>query len=468
MRKLAILACSVAAATCYAQVTNFRIKPLNKVVYTDDYCATAGTYDGSCITNAVAAVGNNSKVILSPHAYNLAATLTFAGLQDVEIAGSGPGTVLKRDGQTFSCTSCIGVSLHDLAIQTATVPTVVTPEMLPTASGSTPILIDRWRTGKGYLPTINDQDIVPAGSGGACRSKCISATQLNQSWYGAIVFTNTGSAAPSRLHLYNLSGANYDIMLFDVSYSLIDHNTVLGGKDFGGIGCWRNGSGCRYDEFSNNEVLYNGFNGIIVGGGDHLTITNNVLKYNGESGVKTYQGSGHQNTFVTVIDNTSEYNWYDGFDLSSNIPHSAAYSAYSTASGNLSHGNHQTGFTSDGRYWIFTRNLATANGTDGMRLDLCYSTILGNNATGNNTSGTRSVHQLVASGNVACASNLVIGNSTDTQGHRGNGIYAGGTASVYFGNREANGTNVLAPGNLSILNEDGTGIRLGSERNAMK
>jgi hypothetical protein len=232
----------------------------------------------------------------------------------------------------------------------------------------------------------------------------------------------------------------------------VHHNQVFGGKSFAGIACWLTSSGCHDGSFRSNSVSYAAFSGIMVGGGDHLSIAGNTASYNGESGFKTYQGSPQQNAYVSVIDNTSKYNFYDGFDISSNANHTSSFVAVSFASGNVSINNGQTGFTGDGQYWTFTGNVSIGNGTYGILADFCESTISENTSYGNNTSAT-SAHQLVVSGNVACGDNVVSGNVTNTRGNLGYGLYANGMpASTIIKNHEVTGTNIINFANTNYGN----------------
>jgi hypothetical protein len=209
---------------------------------------------------------------------------------------------------------------------------------------------------------------------------------------------------------------------------------------------------------SNNVVTYSAFSGILLGGGDHFTVLDNVVMYNGESGIKTYQGNPRQNSFATIIGNRSIRNWYDGFDLTSNNPRTSEFEAYSVASQNYAAQNHGTGYISDGRFWTFTDNDASDNNLSGMALAFCNSIITGNRAAGNNAAlELRGMHQISVSGDVKCGENLVLNNRTDTMGHPGNGIYAGGKGSSLISNAEATGTDLIGPSNLSLSNTDSAG-----------
>jgi hypothetical protein len=129
------------------------------------------------------------------------------------------------------------------------------------------------------------------------------------------------------------------------------------------------------------------------------------------------------------------------------------------ASQNYAANNHGTGYIADGKFWNFSDNAASNNNLTGMALAFCNSAIIGNKAVGNNTALlTTGMHQISVSGDVACGDNLVLNNRTDTMGHPGSGIYAGGDGSTLISNAEATGADWIGPSNLSQSNSDGAGL----------
>jgi hypothetical protein len=424
-------------------------------VFADSYCARAGTYDQTCLGNAIAHVGSAYHVVLGPHEYDFTSPLKLSGVKDLSIEGSGPATIIRQDGISLRCTGCTDIKIENLTFRTVTAPVIVSAQQVPLLSPFTPVALDRWGNGEGYMPTINDQDLVSVADGGSCTSgSCLSRMQIAESFDTGVFFQNSQG-----IEVDGLSGSHFSIVFYDCASVHVHNNLISGGRQFGGILFWRAGVGNHNAVISNNVVQYSGFSGIMLGGGDHYWVLDNVVMNNGESGIKTYQGAPEQASFVTIIGNQSAGNWYDGFDLTSNNPRTSKFEAYSVASQNYAANNHGTGYIADGKFWNFSDNAASNNNLTGMALAFCNSAIIGNKAVGNNTALlTTGMHQISVSGDVACGDNLVLNNRTDTMGHPGSGIYAGGDGSTLISNAEATGADWIGPSNLSQSNSDGAGL----------
>ena len=94
--------------------------PTLAVLYADSYCAVQGTYDHTCLNNAIAAAGNYSTIQLGSHAYTLGAQVLLAGKTGVSIRGVGDASrLVAANGlnlDVVKLSSCSRCSVSELQI----------------------------------------------------------------------------------------------------------------------------------------------------------------------------------------------------------------------------------------------------------------------------------------------------------------------------------------------------------------
>ena len=427
--------------------SNIAAQPVNHVYYASQYCTSPNVYDQSCIANAISAAGNNSHIILGPFTYSLSSEITVSNLSNVILEGAG--AILKKDGEAFQCNSCNGVKMSGINFQTVTVPTVVTPSQLPTASPDTVVAIDRWNTGNGYIPNdAIDYDLIPIPRpdhredirGGRCVSHCLSKFQA-QVKFDTGVFFNGGSG----LDISGLSGNWFYIRLYDINNSVIHDNQVMGGKNFwGGIFCWKSdgsvGKGCHYNLFTENIVSYTSFSGIAVGGGDHNIISNNIVRYGGESGIKVGQNGDQITTYSTIVGNLVRQMRFDCYDISGTYPHTATVQMNTAVVGNIADGCDSTAYYMDGKNMSVSGNIAVNAGGTGFSSDLVDSSLTGNIAFNNNSRRNPSGSHQISIGVSVPSNNMAIsGNYADTNGNPGYPAYFASGPNIVSGNWANNG-----------------------------
>lgn len=384
-----------------------------------DFCSVPGLLDETCVQNALA---NDVAVFVPAGVYRLRRPIVAVGLRDATIEGSGAATVLSGTGPVFVCDGCEGVTLEDIGVQSPLRPAAVRPSALPTGDPGAAILVDRWGTGRGYIPTVNDTDLW----------KKLSAFQRAESFDAEIVFR--GSAAVRITHVV---GYLASLILYDTSYSSIDHNEFSAGKNFaGGIVLWRgteDSPGCRFDVVVRNRVSYAAFSGIFVGGADHVLVSHNEVDHSGESGIKTGQSPSYERSrHIVVEENVVRYAWSDGLDLSSAYPHTDVFDAASVAAYNVSEFNNRTGLYVDGRHWLIFGNTFRWNGMDGMFMDLSDSSVSFNDVLDNNTAAGAETNQITLN---AGGGDTVVGNVVgDDAGLPGYGIFVSGGGTLVRAN----------------------------------
>lgn len=411
----------VPAATIGANTGGVAIPNVEHTVYADQFCATPGQLDQTCLANAVA---SDTRVVMPAGTYAFSSQLTLTNLTNVVVEGQGAATVIQANGWALRCNQCSNVVFENLRMVSATTPAVVTPAELPTSDPNEMIVLDRWGSGAGYIPASGDDTDI---------WNELSSAQQNENFDTGVIFSQG-----DHVRITGLTGSYYSILFYDSSHCEVDHNDVMGGKNFAGaIAFWQvspSSPGNHYDLVVGNHVSYSGYSGIYVGGGDHYVVADNLVSYAGESGINTGQNPGQQARDVAVTGNVVEHSWYDGFDLSSDYPHTGTFQASSSAVGNVASGDHQTGFYMDGQDWTVSANVVSGNAGPGMLLDLLHSSISDNELFGNNTSGTAAFNQLTVGGAVPPTGDAVTGNQIDTNSEPGYGLYLDAGGATVTGN----------------------------------
>ncbi len=341
-----------------------------------------------------AAYNARKPLFLSPGKYLM--TGTVKGNSPLLLVGSGAQSIIINDTPVFSVHGTGGHYLDNFRMQAATRLEPVSPRGFPTPQPGTPITVDRKGTHIGYQPVGADEDIWNK----------LSKKQQAQN------FGPTLSMSSDGIHIYRITGDLVSIILFDVQYSEVALCDFRAGKNFvGGIALWhtpRDGAANRHDSIHDNTVRYASVSGIAWAAAENVSIKHNVVEYNGESGLKNYsgQGDGTFNSNIEVTGNHSQYNHYDGIDLSESYPHSNTQRANSVVSDNVSSNNDRTGTFADGLGWKVTNNVFENNGLSGMSMDISDSVVSGNTLSHNNTLHDSRSHQIIIGPGLPATNNV--------------------------------------------------------------
>jgi hypothetical protein len=372
---------------------------------------------------------------------------TITGTIPLLLAGAGQDSKLLSDNPIFHLTTATsGSYVTNLDLEPIAKFTVIPVTAKPQYPG-TPILVDVFGTGNGMEPpAILFNDKYPAFF------NTLSAFQQEELLGPAITIQGG-----SDINISNITGNQVTIRLADVTNSTLQNNVFTGGyggnadESTGGIeGCLGIATFSNFgmytdvnDTITGNKISYCSFSNIFWGNADNLVVSNNISEYSGESGFKNFQqSSNYPSHYISVTSNIAQYSVFDGFDLSADFPHKATFPMYSTAMGNLSQNNQNTGFYSDGTNWNFTANTASSNGVEGFYLDYSNSTISGNVSLNNNlsslTSGSQH-DQIVIGGCCPTTNNLIENNfiNVTIPGITGDAMWVG-SANVTANNNIVN------------------------------
>lgn len=285
----------------------------------------------------------------------------------------------------------------------------------------------------GYQPTSNDVDVWST----------LTLEQQNQQIGPTILFKD----AASDIEVSGITGRFVTIQLSDAQNSVVRDCRFRAGKNFGGgINFWNvMGIAGTNNRAINNYVEYASNSGIQMAGQMDGIIQGNSVAWVGESGIKT--GQGTINTIdarcyrMQIQDNHSSFAYYDGFDLSSDYPHTGLSDSRHIITGNAAFGPRQTGFFSDGNHNLFSNNQVQDAGATGIALTCNDSLIAMNQVHNANTENAPTgAHQMSVGGN----GNTISGNLFKQKVEHGHALYADGNnfccgnyaddATLFFGN----------------------------------
>lgn len=409
--------------------TSLNVNIFEKTYYADQFCTTPGTFDQSCLTNSIAAAGNNSRIILSPRTYTFASRVLASNLINVNIEGYG--AVIQNDGGAFRCTGCTGGSFKGISFLPVTVPTLISCTLNQSAlsmscpslpTGIAAIVLDPWGVGTGHMPTSDDAAILPGGA--------LTTAQQHQTWDTGVSYVNSSGTVVS-----DLSGSFTHIVLVDSSNFIVRNNAINGGNGNGellnlgiGTGGDRCGAICLWsasttagaytnlhNKLIDNTIQFAASRSIAIIHSDDTLVEGNQMLYPGEGGVITGEGNGFYSQHTNVVGNSARNSLYDGFDISTNFPSTSTFGADSIVSSNISSFNFRTGFHGDGLNTIVTDNHADHNGLSGFHLNYAYSKIANNTSYNNNLSNIAGNGQMIISvtnsaGGAGYGPNSVTGN----------------------------------------------------------
>ncbi|MBS1815739.1 MAG: right-handed parallel beta-helix repeat-containing protein [Acidobacteria bacterium] len=398
----------------------------NGVYNAAEWCDKRGHLDDSCLRNALAEarLKTPSRVFLPPGLYVFADNVTVTGLANVEIAGAGASTIIKRDATAFQCYSCTNVTFRDIAFTSVTEPVRKLIADLPTADPNQIVVIDRFSTNWGYIPTGNDHDLRVADG---CSTHCLSDAQLAASFDNGVYF-NGGS----NIEISGLRGNFYSISIDGGTSVSIHNNTGRNGGKSNQGGCVTVGAGSERVRVVDNDFSYCSNAGFVFRGADTVSLVGNVAMYNGESGFKTGQNSPNYVTNFTSSSNVSAYNGFDGFDYAEDYPHLGTHVCQCASHGDISYSNLGVGFYLDGAHWAISGALVHENSKGGIVAKLSHSSITGSVIYANNTSHVGGNHQV----NIDAGGYLTFtGNTIYDAGNGDYGVYAVDvTNQIYSGN----------------------------------
>ncbi|TWR28897.1 hypothetical protein FPZ43_11560 [Mucilaginibacter pallidiroseus] len=381
------------------------------------------TGNGKDATKAIQAATNSGKAIYFPPGKYLVSK-PISHLGKVIWKGAGRQSIIYGDGiilNVIKGTNSVIASLH---FQNITAPIIIGRS---TGNLRKIILHKKANTG-GYQPTVNDTDIWNS----------LTEKEKKQDVGPKISFSGKATG----ILVDHITGNFVSIFINDASYSTISFCDIIGGKNSVGAIAFSNlnGQDGIGNVAKNNKVKYASFNGIVFLANHDGYIQNNVTEHCGESGVKLYQGDigglNARNYKIHILNNVSRYNFYDGFDLTTDNPRTGTRNTGHTIKGNLSEYNKQTGFYLDGRGNLFSGNKAQYNAGSGIAAFVFGNKIQQNIFYNNNLNNTPTgVHEMVIDGD----SNFLTSNTiTRDKPLNGYAIYATGSNTI--SNNSAKGT----------------------------
>jgi len=386
-----------------------------------------GTND--CTTAIQNATNTGQPVFFPAGTYKMLSSVTYTGT--VVWYGVGAESIIKNDSTVINVTSGSNSSIDNLYLQSITWPSIISRNTTTWATNPTPYTSSAG-SHAGYQPTVNDSDLSPTPT---------------YTTIGPVIYFQQNATNISVSRIYGLF---VTINVYDAIYSTVRDCTFQGGAGIGGIVFWNiNNQQGERNSAINNNITYASYSGITFARNFDGIAQGNIISYCGESGIKTYQGtiSGTDARcyHMQFIGNTSMYQYYDGFDFSSDYPHTGTIDSRHQIIGNMTYGNHGAGFYADGLNNQFIDNNARNCQSTGMALDFNNSIISNNYVYGCNASNTASgIHQISVNYNLNTISNNYIDQtSAITNGYA---IYATGN-NVVSNNQALYGTIFLGNAN---------------------
>lgn len=396
-------------------------------------------------TAAFQAATDTGKAVCFPKGtYKMLGTVYYTG----RVVWFGYGdAIIQNDGTVLNVTNGTNSVVDNLQMQNITAPWIIYRN--PSNWAAVPAVVQS--NGPGYQPTVNDGDVWSS----------LTTAQQNQDIGPKIYFHGNASS----IQVSRITGRFVSILMNDTVSSMVNNCNFTGGKNFaGGIVFWNiDAQSGTLNAAINNVVTYASFNGIVLSRNFNGIVTGNNIQSVGESGIKTYQGTiGGTDARcykMQIENNQTQWCYYDGFDLSSDYPHTGTIDSRHSIVGNNTFGNRQTGFYADGKLNLFVGNEARGCGVTGINLTYNESQINGNMVYDCNLNNVVSgEHQMVVGG----SGNNIVGNFLRQTVTNGYALYAPNTN--FAASNQAYGTGILYFGNpgsvTSILqgNIDGTGV----------
>ena len=381
-------------------------------------------------TAAIQAATNTGKPVFFPAGiYKMLSPVTYTGT--VVWSGVGADSIIKCDSTVIDVTSGSNSLIDNLYLTCINYPSIISRNVNTWASNP-PVVASSSSSHAGYQPTVNDTDLSPTPT---------------YTTVGPVIYfqQNATNITVSRIY-----GNFVTVQLYDATYSTVRDCVFQGGAGLGGIVFWNiNNQQGERNAAINNNITYASNSGIAFARNFDGIAQGNIVSYCGESGIKTWQNtSGGTNArcyHMQFIGNTTMYQYYDGFDFSSDYPHTGTIDSRHQIENNMTYGNYRTGFYADGINNQFIGNNARACQLSGYKLTYGQSLISNNFAWGCNASNTVSgEHQMGVVGDSNTISNNYLNAGGVTAGY---GLYAPGSnvvtdnqgysCSIFLGNTNA-------------------------------
>jgi parallel beta-helix repeat protein len=324
--------------------------------------------------------------------------------------GSGNKSIILCDDVVLQATNAGNSVIDNIRLQNVTTPWVVVRNEAHIGGKYNLIKTNT----AGYQPTVNDGDIWPS----------LTPAQQQQDIGPKLTFNGRAS----NIKVTRVYGNFVSILLDGAINSTVSNCKIKGGKNAFAAILFANlaggpGSG---NKAIGNTITYASFCGIAFIGNNNGTASGNSISGCGESGIKLYQGEiGGYNarcSQMTIINNASKYNTYDGLDVTTNGPRNAQAQTAHTVTGNQLLYNGGAGIYADGSGNLISGNTVAHNYRSGIDAFVGNSRILKNKATDNNISNTATgVHELTVNGSENEIMDNVINRSATRNGY---GIYA--------------------------------------------
>lgn len=397
------------------------------VVNVLDYGADAtGVADSSAAVQAATDTGN---AVYFPQGTYRVAGVTRTGKT---IWFSDGNAKILSDGPVLTVTSGTGSIVDNIELENITAPWIIYRDP---ANWATPPVLSQSNS-DGYQPTVNDTDIWSS----------LTAPQQNQNVGPQIVFQGNAS----HIQVSRVKGRFVSVILKDTIYSVVRDCDFRAGKNFaGGIVFWNiDAQEGTFNSAINNKITYASYSGIVFARQFNGLAEGNQIQLVGESGIKTYQnttgGVDYRCYRMTFANNQTQYCYYDGYDFSSDYPHTGTIDSRHSIIGNNTFGNRSTGFYADGKLNILSDNIARKCNGSGFSVFYNESQITGNMAYDCNLDNSvTGKHQILINGD----GNSIVGNYGNQTVANGFALYATGTnycsgnfgygGGVFFGNAGA-------------------------------
>lgn len=419
------------------------------VVNVLDYGADAtGVADSSSAVQAATDTGN---AVYFPQGTYKVSGVAYAGKT---IWFSDGNAKFLSDGVVLTVTSGSDSIIDNIELENITAPWIIYRNP---ANWSTPPVLSQ-SNGDGYQPTVNDGDIWSS----------LTLAQQNQNIGPQIVFQGNAS----RIQISRIKGRFVSIIMKDTTYSVVRDCDFRAGKNFaGGIVFWNiDAQAGTFNSAVNNKVTYASYSGIVFARQFNGLAEGNQIQFVGESGIKTYQntsgGVDYRCYRMTFADNQTQYCYYDGYDFSSDFPHTGTIDSRHLISNNDTFGNNGTGFYADGTLNLFVNNKARGTQKDGIRILYNNSTISSNFVYDCNLNNDSGINQFTVDG----TANLISDNKIYQNVVNGYALYASG--ANFCANNYAIGTSFYGNvGSITAIlanNVDSTGVMTGVIANGTK
>jgi parallel beta-helix repeat protein len=365
--------------------------------------------DGRDITKVLQNAANSGKPLFFPAGkYLISKTIHYNG--KLSWKGAGNTTVILCDDIVFEAEHANNSKVDNIRFQNITTPWALIRDEVHIGG--------KYRLARsntvGYQPTLNDSDVWPK----------LTAAQQQQDIGPKLYFSKTAT----NIQVSRVYG-NFVSILFDSAVnSTVSNCNFKGGKNAFGAIRFANlaeGKG-KGNKAINNTITYASFCGVVFIGNTNGTASGNTITGSGESGIKLYQGviSGYDARCaqMTITNNTTKYNIYDGLDLTTNGPRTPDAITSHTVTGNHALYNGGAGIYADGSGNLFSGNTVAYNYRSGIEAFVKNSRFLKNKVTDNNVGNAPAgVHEI----SIAGAGNTILENViARNKARNGYAIYA--------------------------------------------